>query len=66
MYPPQIAQNVEMQRRRLDRFRAALAQPVEVPLGCREFEVAQGDFLREKLPGLADIPGHEDAEGDTK
>jgi hypothetical protein len=44
-----------MQRAGLDAFGPAFTQPVEVPLGGRQLDIAQAGFLGEQLACLVDV-----------
>ena len=57
------AQDVEVQRRRLQAFRPAFAQPLEMPVGGVELGFAQLGFFAQQLARRLDVAGHEDAEG---
>ena len=62
----EVAQHVEMGRRRLHRLRPALAQPLEMALGCRQLGGAQLHLVRDQLARLADVAGHEHGDCDRE
>src|ERR1700716_3119765 len=58
----QIAQDVQVQRVRLDRLRCSLAQARQVSLRSGKFLLAQLRFCRDQLTGNVHIAGHEDSD----
>src|SRR6185503_8054661 len=55
IYPPQIGNEVEMQRRRLDAFHGVASEPPEVRIGVRPLEVAEQHLLREQFLRMLEV-----------
>ncbi len=62
MDPFQIAQDVQIEGIRFDRFRRSLAQARQITLGRREFLLPQLRFCRDQLAGDVHIARHEDSD----
>ena len=58
----EIAQNVQIERVRLDGLRRPLAQARQIPLGGRELALPQLCFCRDQLTSNVQIARHEDSD----